>query len=129
VTFNGPDRSRRGRRKHKRHVVDFLHRKLRDALANLKNIHTPAPAGACVGCSDRNGEERQLHANQDQDECDRDNVPGAHDGLLAFAKAMNTSWRDRRCKSYSKIHGDVAVVEKIELLVETPTERFMPPFQ
>jgi hypothetical protein len=69
-----------------RHVVDFLHRKFLDGLVDLENIHAPALDGACVGCSDRNGKESQVGADQDQNKCDRDNVIEAHNGSLDLQK-------------------------------------------
>jgi hypothetical protein len=66
--------------------VDVLHRKFPDGLVDLENIHAPALDGACVGLRNRSGEERQLHDGTDQDECNRDNVPGAHDGSLDLQK-------------------------------------------
>jgi hypothetical protein len=36
---------------------------------DLENIHAPALDGAYVGCSDRNGKESQLGADQDQNKC------------------------------------------------------------
>src|SRR4051794_6487588 len=124
-----PDQSRRGRRKHKRHVTDFLHRKLRDALVNLKNIHTPAPGGACVGYSDRNGEECQLHAHQDQDECYRNDVPGAHGGSLHLRKLWTRFGGIGDASPVPESTATWPWSKEIALLVRIPTERFMPRFR
>ena len=51
-----------------------------------KTSTLPLAMERASACSNRNGKESQLGADQDQNKCDRDNVIEAHNGSLDLQK-------------------------------------------
>jgi hypothetical protein len=72
------------------HVMELLHRKIFDILVHLGDIDIDALDGAYVRFSNRSGEESQLQAEPDQDNChNSDSVMHAHNGPPTFAAGMS----------------------------------------